>query len=419
LNIREKLRQLDNLPHRKGSIQYHTTRAGSDTQIDKVINGKFEDSPYGVYFCRYKKFPLDYIHGTVKISSYSEKSPTLLSLVGKSTDFNGSDLSRTVFIDTETTGLSGGSGICAFLVGVGYFTEEGFCIAQYFMTDFNEEKALLYQINRLTEDFDILVSYNGKCFDLPLLLSRNVYHQLKTSLSNIPHLDLLFTVRRHWKHKLPDCTLGTVESQIIKAPRKGDIPSYLIPETYFEYLRSKNANPLKAIFYHNQQDILSLVALATKACQVFENPKEETEGLADILELGKVYEGLSQFNDSIALYNQFEETASGKTNRGPLLFRIAFNYKRLKNWSKAAETWRKYISTEKFHPVPYIELAKYYEHKERDYSKARLLVEKALTEIKILEGLNVKYEWKNYRDDLEYRWNRLIKKSKSANHFIL
>ncbi|MFQ6112492.1 MAG: ribonuclease H-like domain-containing protein [bacterium] len=415
MNLKEKLRQLESLPHLKGSIEYQTPQLSSDNQLDKVINGNYEDSPYGLCFCRYKKFPLDYIHGIAKISSYLEKSSALLSLVGKSTDFDGAVLGRTAFIDAETTGLSGGSGICAFLVGVGYFTEDSFCITQYFMTDFNEEKALLHQINRLIENYDIVVSYNGKCFDFPLLLSRNVYHRLKTPLSNTLHLDLLFTVRRLWKHRLPDCTLGTAESQILKASRDGDVPGYLIPEMYFEYLRSKDANPLKAIFYHNQQDVLTLVALAAKACQVFENPEHETDCFDDILKLGKVYEGLSQFNNSLALYNQFESTACGRTNRRELLFRIAFNYKKLRNWAKASEVWEQYISIEKFHPVPYIELAKHYEHRKKDYYRARLFVETALKEIKILEELNGKFEWANYKNDLEYRRKRLIKKSERAN----
>ncbi|MFQ5823826.1 MAG: ribonuclease H-like domain-containing protein [bacterium] len=411
MNLKEKLRQLESLPYHKGFFQYQKIPISSNNQIDKVIHGKYEDSPDGRYFCRYIKFTQEYCHGIVIITSYLDKSSALLSLIGKSTDFDGVDLRKTIFIDTETTGLSGGSGICAFLVGVGYFTEKDFCIAQYFMNDFNEEKALLNQINHLIEKHDILVSYNGKCFDIPLLISRNVYHRMKIPLSNILHLDLLFTVRRLWKHKLPDCTLGTTEAQILKASRIGDIPSHLIPDIYFQYLRNKDAKPLKAIFYHNQQDILSLVALAIKACQAFENPMEEADSFDDILPLGKVYDGLAQFDDSIALYNEFRETACEKTNRRELLFRIAFNYKKLKKWAKVSEVWKQCIATEKFHPVPYIELAKYYEHREKNYFRAKNLVEKALKEMNIIEELYGKDEWTKYKNDLEYRQHRLIKKS--------
>ncbi|MFQ5864197.1 MAG: ribonuclease H-like domain-containing protein [bacterium] len=410
MNIKEKLRQLDTLPHHKELTQDLKTVTITHVNIDQIISGNYQETPFGTVFCRDKDFPLDYFQGIVQISSYLRKSSSLLSLIAKSPAFDQVELTKSVFIDTETTGLSGGSGTCAFLVGLGYFTENSFRITQFFMNNFNEERALLYQVNHLIEKHNFVVSYNGKCFDLPLLLSRNVYHRLHTSLSNLLHLDLLFTVRRLWKHKLPDCTLGTAESQIIKASRNGDIPSYLIPQIYFEYLRSKDAKPLKAIFYHNQQDILSLVALATKACQVFENPKGETDCFDDILKLGNVYEGLSLYNDSLALYNQWEETAPGKMNRRELWFRIALNHKKLRNWGKASEVWEQCISTEHFHPVPYIELAKYYEHRKKNYSKAKSLVDQALKEIKIVEELNGEYEWTNYRNDLEYRRNRLVKK---------
>ncbi|MFQ5825535.1 MAG: ribonuclease H-like domain-containing protein, partial [bacterium] len=399
MNIKEKLRQLESLPYHKRSIQYKKAPVSSLAPIDKVIEGKYEDSPYGVYFCRYKKFPLDYFHGSVQISSYLDKSSRLLSLIGKSLEFDGVDLRKTIFVDTETTGLSGGSGICAFLVGVGYFTEEYFCLAQFFMNDFNEEKALLHQFNQFIKKNNILISFNGKCFDLPLLVSRNIYHQMKLPVTDILHLDLLFTVRRLWKHKLPDCTLGTVESLVLGNIRNGDISSYLIPELYFEYLRNKDVRPLKAIFYHNQQDILSLVALATKACQMFENPIEESDGAKEILSMGKVYERLAKFKDSLELYNQFFEKASERTDRRELLFQMAYNYKKIKNWSKAASIWKQCVSNHNFHPIPFIELAKYFEHKEKNYSKALAIVERALKVINIIEELNINDDWIKYKQD--------------------
>ncbi|MFQ5750954.1 MAG: ribonuclease H-like domain-containing protein [bacterium] len=410
MNIQDKLRQIESLNLQKGiSFQPNSTFI-SDHPIDQVLNGEIKETPYGSYFYYEEDYPFDYTHGIIQLAAFLNKPASLLSLIGKDPKFDDVDLKKVLFIDTETTGLSGGSGICAFLIGVGYFTENTFRLAQYFMNDFNNEYALLYDLNQFIANHQLLVSYNGKCYDIPLLESRNVFNQLKTPLSQILHLDLLHAVRRLWKQSLPDCSLTTAERQLLRASRKGDVPGSLIPQIYFDYLRNKDARALKPVFYHNQQDILTMVALITKGMQLFENPLEESENSVEILSLGRIYEGMIQLEQSIELYNNYLKNSVDANNRRELLFRTAFNYKRLKNWSQAVKVWQEYLAAESYHPLPYIELAKHYEHRDKNYAKAKYLVDKALEEINIVERLNGKKDWPNYKQDLEYRRKRLVKK---------
>lgn len=312
-------------------------------------------------------------------------------------------------MDTETSGLSGGAGTFAFLVGIGYFTEHSFRVVQFFMNDFTEEHPLLHELNQLVDKQQMVVSYNGKCFDVPVLDSRNVYHRFQSPFTQLLHLDLLHSVRRLWKKHLPDCSLGTAEKEILKVVRRGDVPGYLIPQIYFNYLQTKNPYPLKPIFYHNEQDVLSMVALLARMLQLLENPLVESGNVAELLAIGRIYEGMNQLEKAIELYEKSLDD-SICDNRRPVLFRLAFNHKKLHNWTQAAEVWHTCLATEPYHPIPYIELAKFYEHRENDYVRAKRLVDKALSEINVLQGLNRRPEWQHYKNDLDYRDRRLRKK---------
>jgi len=122
-------------------------------------------------------------------------------------------------LDTETTGLAGGAGTYIFLVGVGYFEGDQFYVRQYFMRDYNEERALLSALNDLLANFKAVVTYNGKTFDLPLMESRYIMSGMKMSLKDPYHFDLLYPARRLWKRRLMSCSLSTVEREILKVSR--------------------------------------------------------------------------------------------------------------------------------------------------------------------------------------------------------
>ncbi|MFQ5636390.1 MAG: ribonuclease H-like domain-containing protein [bacterium] len=410
MDIKEKLRQIESL-NRKQEVSPATEPvSGPREKIEHVLDGVVKESPAGAFFYYEKDFPLSFKQGCVELGALLTTPSAVLPLVGKNPDLASVDLQKSLFIDTETSGLSGGAGTFAFLVGIGYFKNEFFRIVQFFMNDFTEEHPLLHELNSVVDNHEFVVSYNGKCFDVPLLESRHVYHRINSPLTRLAHLDLLHAVRRLWKHELPDCSLGTAEEAVLAVRRQGDIPGYLIPHIYFEYMRTGNPNPLKPIFYHNQQDILSMVGLLVRMLRIFENPLQECVKSGQVLAIAKVYEALKRFKDANDLYEGYL-TKNSSDRKKEILFRIALNYKKLADWSKAAQVWRECLASHPYHPLPYIELAKYLEHRKNEPDRAIKLVEEALKQLGVLEELHRLGEWRHYKEDLEYRKDRLKKKA--------
>jgi uncharacterized protein len=171
------------------------------------------------------------------------------------------DVASTLFIDTETTGLSGGTGTHVFLVGVGRFDAGAFTVRQFFLRHPGEERALLAAIDSDLSDASSMVTYNGRSFDIPMLETRFRMHHHTASLPE-HHFDLLHTARAVWKHRLSSCSLGSIERSVLGVVRVNDSPGWMIPEMYFAYLRSRRIDTLHDVFNHNRQDIVSLARLA-------------------------------------------------------------------------------------------------------------------------------------------------------------
>ena len=165
-----------------------------------------------------------------------------------------------IYIDTETTGLSGGTGTYAFLIGLGWFEPAGFRVRQYFMRHPGEELALLEHVARHINEFDGLTTFNGRTFDMPLIETRFRMHRLDYAAPD-DHLDLLHPARSIWKHRLESCSLGTLEQEVLGVVRQSDAPGWLIPSIYFNYLRTRSVRDLSPVIEHNRYDIVSLARL--------------------------------------------------------------------------------------------------------------------------------------------------------------
>ena len=193
--------------------------------------------------------------------------------------------SRWAFLDTETTGLAGGSGTLAFLVGVGVISARGFDLKQYFVREPAEEASMLASLSNDLAEFDVLVTYNGKSFDVPLLETRYNMNRGKAPFTRLKHVDLLYGARRLWRLKLESCRLQELEKRILGHERVGDVGGAFIPNLYFDYLRNGDAAPLEPILFHNAIDILSLACLTAIIPQAIREPErlkhgEELAGLA-------------------------------------------------------------------------------------------------------------------------------------------
>ncbi len=409
MDIKERLRLLDSLQPKKVEAVQPVALEARSSNITSLVDGKIVTNRFGDYFYTIKQYNAGSYHGQIQLSALHDFLGSPLALLDNQPGLCNIDLEKILFIDTETTGLSGGAGTCAFLVGVGYFEGGTLQVAQYFMNDFGEEEALLHDLNEFAAQFEMLVSYNGKSYDLPLLSSRYIYQGIQTQLASMRHFDLLHTVRRLWKQRLPDCSLTTAESHLLKAERQEDIPGHLIPATYFQYLHQKDAGPLLPVFYHNKQDILALVALMVHALKTIAAPVTTGSATADILSIGKVLERSRNFERALALYSAHIESGISKMQRRDMLLRKGFIHKRLEQWNEAATQWEAAIDSA-FHPLPYIELAKHLEHRAKDNSKAKGVVEKALKELEILSTLQSTQPWDEHHADLQYRLSRLQRK---------
>ncbi|MBI9030916.1 ribonuclease H-like domain-containing protein [bacterium] len=192
--------------------------------------------------------------------------PTWLYIYSKI--FNLASPEEIIFLDTETTGLDRGANTYAFLTGVLFMREEKWHLKQYFIESPENEVLLMQVLSELLSEFKILVSYNGKCYDIPLLDNRFKYHKNQYSIRNLDFLDLLHLSRRFWKPLLQGCKLQNIEAVILNYIRdySNDIPGEFIPKTYFDYLATTNAEEISHVFYHNEQDLFSLTRILT-ICQ--------------------------------------------------------------------------------------------------------------------------------------------------------
>ncbi len=319
---------------------------------------------------------------------------------------DGLDPRRILYLDTETTGL-GGSGTVAFLVGMGWLTDQGFEVHQFLMRDYPEEPFLLKHVAAGLGKFDVLCTFNGTTFDVPLLESRFLMNRMdRERLLALPHLDLLHMCRRLWKLRLGRCNLGHLEEVILGKPRVDDLPGSEVPQRYFTYLKTKQMSLLDDILKHNAQDIASLCVLLNHMADLYLHP-EKIRFSEDVYSMGRALERINRTENARHCYRLARRGRMGDSAGAAL----AMSYRRGGEREQAAEVWREMIRDRRGGIVPYVELAKYEEHVRRDIPAALELTEKALlliSEPTLREGKTVQ-ESKN---ELQYRRQRLIRKLK-------
>ena len=315
------------------------------------------------------------------------------------------DPRKILYLDTETTGL-GGSGTVAFLVGMGYLTDNGFEVHQFLLRDYPEEPFQLKHVAAGLGKFDVLCTFNGTTFDVPLLESRFRMNRMNPDCLDMPHLDLLHMCRRLWKLRLGRCNLGRLEEVILGKPRKDDIPGSEVPERYFTYLKTKQIELLEDVLHHNAQDIISLCVLLNHMAELYLHP-EKIRFSEDVYSMGRALERINRTENARHCYRLARRGRMGDSAGTAL----AMSYRRSGEKEQAAEIWREMIRERRGGALPYVELAKYEEHIRKDMKAALELTEKALfllSEPVLREGGTVQ-ETKN---ELQYRRQRLMRKLK-------
>ena len=288
------------------------------------------------------------------------------------------DIRRVLFLDTETTGLSGGVGTVSFLVGLGWIEKDAFVLRQLVMRDYAEEPFLLHALLELFPRFDLLVTYNGKTFDVPLLRSRLVLHRLPQETVPEAHLDLLHPARALYKLRLTRCPLSVLESRVLDIHREGDLPGAEVPARYFEFLKTREFTLLEDVLRHNSQDIRTLGLLLLRLAQAYTAP-QQLAFAQDVLSVGRV---LERRGDRLMARRCFHLASRGETGfRARQL--LAGSHRRDKEYLEAEQVYLEMLTRGEGGLLPYIELAKLLEHRRRDYPRALAYARAAL---KLAEG---------------------------------
>ena len=354
-------------------------RCAGSFEIDQCVPGEVGGDEQGHFYLVRTDFPLDTVQGRIPLGAVLETIPEHIALSACDSDLEEFDPATALFMDTETTGLAGGSGTVAFLIGAGYFTEGVFRLEQCFMRDFDDEDPMLRYLDTLFARCETIVSFNGKTFDIPLLQTRFISNRLPFRLAAAMHFDLIHAVRRLYKTRLKDCSLANVERTVLGVRRHGDVPGSEIPQIWFDYLRSRDARTLKRVFYHHQMDILSLVALTALLSQCLDVPHGGGfDHAEDRLSLVRLHFRQKRFEDVVSHARQLLETDLESVLRRECLELLACAAKRLQDWTTMEETWC--LITREFPSdlLPRLELAKHYEHRARNLVEARRICEETL-----------------------------------------
>ena len=293
---------------------------------------------------------------------------------------------HTLFVDLETTGLAGGAGTYAFLVGCAWFEGPVFHVRQFFMSSLTAERAMLEAFGELAATASLLVTFNGKTFDLPLIDTRYQFHRRPTPFAATPHLDMLHPARRLWRadEDTPaggGCRLSTLEESLCGHTREGDVPGFEIPARYFHYVRSGDARPLEPVLEHNRLDLLSLAFLTSRAAHLVDTGAASLRTAREAIGLGRLYERIGDLPRARRCFAR----ASGLDGAHPLsgshatlaeaLHAYAMLRRRERQHADAAIAWRRLLEMRECPDALLRDaseaLAVYHEHRLRDPRAAR------------------------------------------------
>ncbi len=374
--------------------------------IEALVEGETIQTPAGACFRTRRTFDAHTPHGALPLASWLAVKADTLAHLGGDEALAHLEQQHYLFLDVETTGLGGAS--LAFLVGIGFFNGAGQLeIHQYFLRDPAEEAAMLTLLREALHSVAALVTFNGRTFDVPLLASRYVLARQSTHLVDLPNLDLLPPARRLWRRRLLSCALSSLEHHVLSVRRTAaDVPGYLIPTLYQRYLQTRDAREMVRVLYHNQMDLLSMVALGAALGRAFEHPTLPSLPFDDRLSLARWYERQGMWDRAEVAYHMAADEALNAEQRHEALANLAYLFKRQGRHEETLRLWAE-LAELRLDTLGHEEIAKYHEWHSGDLEQALLWTERG---IRLAESW-----WPGWRrtaalNALSHRRQRLLRK---------
>jgi uncharacterized protein YprB with RNaseH-like and TPR domain len=337
-----------------------------------------------------------------------------LRLIAPDAHKGTADPRQWLFLDTETTGMAGGSGTYAFLVGIAWWDAGGLEVEQFFMREHSEEYSLLLALAERMVERRVLVTFNGKSFDWPLLETR--YRMTRTIKAPEPraHLDFLHPARNLWRPRLGSVRLAELERHVLGWDRGADVMSELIPSIYFDFLRGGSPDPLVPIFHHNQMDLRGLAALAMRVISLLADPEQYGQDSLELFGVSRICERRGETVRARSLYersidSELPEEAERKARRS-----LALLAKRAGDFRRAQGLWEQMLGNSREGFEAYEQLAIHYERHTREYDKATSLTREALTLLRTAYRLGTidPITYRRQKERFKHRLARLTRKTK-------
>lgn len=381
-----------------------------DASLERLFpGGRLEESDHGACFIVDHVYPLSYLHGRSQLADLLDLDPAAATAYCSEDRLSGLDFRDFVFLDTETTGLFG-AGTLAFMVGIAFFDRnaqgEVFVVRQYFLRDHDDEIAMLQFLTDTLAGREGLITFNGHAFDLSILENRYLMNRLHGNLRQYPHIDLLPLARRLWRVRIGSVAMSNLETEVLGVRRTGeDVPGWLIPTLYSDYLRSRDARELVRVFYHNEIDMLSMVTLADTMFRLLARSSDEAHPI-DLYSLGKWQADIGLKREAEATLRDVVQSDLPLSVYHKALARLALLLKRDQRNDEAVSLWQQWAATSFDEVDAHVELAKYYEWHEKDIGVAERWTLEALSLIDTWPGRRAEL----IRPELAHRLARLRRK---------
>ena len=379
-------------PSRAMAARPATRRAPEqEDSLSRLLGAAIGTNHYGEHVC---------VSNWFSTPEFADPSSATLELLCRTRDAAHSkrthaaltDPTKWLFLDTETTGLSGGTGTYAFLIGLAWWDSGGLQIEQLFMRDFHEEHSILHELAARLAERPVLVTFNGKSFDWPLLENRFTMTRAIATPCLAAHLDLLHPARALWKLRLGSVRLVELERHVLDAPKLGwhreeDVLSALIPQHYFDYLRGGPAAPVAGVVRHNQMDLRGLAAIMGRIDALLAAASGPDQGIdsLDLFGLSRFLQKRGDSDRAHAACSQALDLGLPSEYRPQARRELALLAKRRGDHAAAALLWHEVAAETTGDALDAIhaceQLALYYERRMKDFTRAMEFARLALGKV--------------------------------------